>query len=103
MVTDHGQANEQLKTIAQEMKIEVPTVLEKKYKDQILYMSKAKPENFDKEYMNLMVKDHTEDAREFEKAEKNLPEGALKNWTSSTMIVIKQHLDLAKSVKDSLK
>ncbi len=103
MVTDHGQANEQLKTIAQEMKIDLSTVPEKKYKDQIQNMSKVKPENFDKEYMNLMVKDHTEDARDFEKAEKNLPTGALKTWTSNTLIVVKQHLDSAKSINDSLK
>jgi putative membrane protein len=103
MVTDHSKANEQLKPIAQEMNIDLSGVPEKKYKDQIQNMSEVKPENFDKEYMNLMVKDHTEDVRDFEKAQKNLPAGALKTWTSNTLVVINQHLDLAKSINDSLK
>ena len=98
MVTDHSAANQMLHAAVQGLNVTIPSTLEKQYQDQINRLSKVKANEFDKEYMNQMVKDHEKDVSEFEKAEKNLPAGALKTWVSATLSTIKKHLDMAKSI-----
>lgn len=84
MVTDHSKANQELKAVAQEMGVEIPATPAKNYMDKIEKLSKTKGDMFDKKYMKLMVKDYTSDVSDFEKAEKNIPAGALKTWVSNT-------------------
>jgi putative membrane protein len=60
MVKDHTQANNELKQIASQMKLETPTQLDQKHKDLVDKLTKLQGNEFDREYINTMVQGHQE-------------------------------------------
>ena len=53
--------------------------------------------------MTDMVKDHETDAKEFEKASKDVQDPDLKSWASKTLPVIQDHLRMAKQIAGKVK
>jgi putative membrane protein len=103
MVKDHSKANDELATLAQAKNITLPATLgtdEQNLKDEL---SKKSPGDFDKSYIEDMVKDHEKDIKLFEDASKNLKDTELKAFVDKTLPTLRNHLDHAKSVKDKLK
>ncbi|MGJ1517075.1 DUF4142 domain-containing protein [Sphingobacterium siyangense] len=103
MVEDHSKANDELATLAQAKNITLPATLgtdEQNLKDEL---SKKSPGDFDKSYIEDMVKDHEKDIKLFEDASKNLKDTELKAFVDKTLPTLRNHLDHAKSVKDKLK
>src|ERR1043166_8681603 len=70
MVNDHGKALDELKQLAQNKGITLPTDVNAEQKAEADKLSKLSGKAFDKEYADAMVKDHEKDAKEFEKASK---------------------------------
>jgi putative membrane protein len=60
MVKDHTQANDELKQIASQLKIQQPAQLDQKHKDLSDKLSKLQGAEFDREYVNAMVQGHQE-------------------------------------------
>ena len=103
MVTDHGKAGDELKSLASQKGLTLPaapSAEEKKTSDEL---SKKTGAAFDKAYMSDMVKDHEKDAKEFEKASKSLKDPDLKSWATKTLTVVQDHLKMAKDVNGKLK
>src|SRR5947199_7995275 len=90
MVTDHSKANDELKSIAQQKGIKLP--------------SKEPTEKWssDKVYMNMMVKDHEKDLAEFQAEAKDGSDPDVKNFADKTAKVVQEHLDLAKETQGKL-
>jgi len=91
MVTDHSKANNELMALAKEEGVTLPA--EKaggKWKS-------------DKDYMDMMVKDHEGDLAEFQDEAKNGSDPDLKKFADKYSKVVKKHLDLAKEVHGNLK
>lgn len=67
MITDHTKANDDLRQIAGEQNIQLPEDMPKK--EQALYdrLSKLQGVQFDRAYVQSMVKDHKKDVSAFEK------------------------------------
>ena len=102
MVTDHGKANEELKTLAGKKQVQVPAELKRKHKSKVEKLSKLSGEKFDKKYMQAMVKDHVKDVADFRKAGKKAKDPELKAWIGKTLPVLEQHLQQAKEVAQKL-
>jgi len=102
MVNDHGKAGDELKQLATNKGIALPTDLDAEAKKTSADLSK-KSKDFDKSYMNDMVKDHEKDVKEFEKASKDVQDPDLKSWASKTLPVIQDHLNMAKQIASKLK
>lgn len=100
MVKNHTEAGTKLKSA---VKTSIPATLEEKHKNKVDKLSDKTGKEFDKEYMDMMVKDHEDDIKEFEQAQANVTDPALKSWISSTLPVLKQHLQKAKSIQEQLK
>ncbi len=103
MVKDHSAANDELATLAKTKNITLPATLgteEQKLKDEL---SKKSPGDFDKSYIEDMVKDHEKDVKLFGDASKNLKDTDLKAFVDKTLPTLRSHLEHAKSVKDKLK
>lgn len=98
MVTDHGKANEELKALAQQKNVPLPTKLEHKHKSMVDKLNKASGSDFDKKYMSEMVKDHKDDVDEFKKATQKVKDPELKAWAEKTLPVLEQHLQQAREV-----
>jgi putative membrane protein len=99
MVRDHSKANDELKSIATTKSITLPADMsnskDKKEMDELM---KKTGKDFDKAYMKMMVDDHKKDVKAFEDASKDVKDTELKNFASSTLPVLKVHLDSAKAI-----
>jgi putative membrane protein len=96
METDHSQAGEELKAIAQKNNVQLPSEMERKHKLTVEKLSKLNGDEFDKKYMQDMVKDHKMDVAKFKKASKKVKDPELKQFVDKTLPTLEQHLELAK-------
>ena len=102
MVSDHSKANTELQNIAAAKSFQLPSSLEK-HQQHINDISKKEGKEFDKAYMKMMVNDHEQDIKAFEKAAANSSDSAIKGFASRTLPVLRVHLDSAKAINRSLK
>ena len=95
MVQDHSEANEKLKSVADEQKIKLPTTLSKQ--DQATYdrLSALSGDAFDKAYARDMVNDHVKDIAAFKKEATGGKNEAVKNFASETLPTLQTHLKMA--------
>ncbi len=103
MVTDHGKANEELKSWASMAKYTLPTSLDadqqKKYDD----LKAKKGAEFDRAYTDLMVSDHKMDIAEFKKEASGGTESSLKAFASKTLPTLEHHLMESEKAKAAVK
>ncbi len=102
MVMDHGKANDQLETVAQAQGFEMPVELGEKYQEKIQKLNDASQDDFDREYMNMMVEDHQEDVKKFKEMEEKVENPELKSWVSQTLPVLQSHLERAEALEKGL-
>ena len=91
MVTDHSKANSELMALAKTKGVTLPG-------------SKAAGKwKSDKDYMDMMVKDHEKDLAEFQKEAKDGSDADLKKFADKTSKIIQKHLGMAKETQGKLK
>ncbi len=98
MVTDHTKANDKLQSLAQSKGITLPTQPNAKDKAEKQRLTKLSGEQFDKAYMNYMVKDHTKDVSEFRKESQSAKDPDVRSFASTTLPTLESHLKEAKSI-----
>jgi putative membrane protein len=91
MITDHGKANDELKSIASNKGVQLS--------------SKAPSGKWtsDKAYIDMMVKDHEKDLAEFKEEASNGSDPDVKKFADDTAKVVQEHLHLAKDIQGKLK
>jgi putative membrane protein len=103
MVTDHGKANEELKTLAQQKNISIPSALsddkQKKYDD----IAEKSGVDFDKAYCEFMVKDHKDDVDKFKEASEDAKDADVKSWAAGKVPVLEHHLSMAEAMEKAVK
>ncbi len=103
MVKDHSKANDELKSLAAEKNITLPSAPGDDMQKQIDNLSKDSTGEFDKDYIDKMVSDHNDDISLFEKAAKNSPDSAIKNFAVKALPTLYKHLGAAKAIVKSRK
>lgn len=103
MVSDHGKAGDELKQLATSKGVTLPTQPGDEEKKTSNDLSKKQGKDFDKAYIADMVKDHEKDAKEFEKASKDLQDPDLKAWAAKTLPIVQDHLKMAKQLSAKVK
>jgi putative membrane protein len=101
MVTDHGKANDELKSLAQSKNIMLPTDLDAKHKATKDRLSKLSGAQFDRAYMQDMVSDHQKDVSEFKKQSTSAKDPELKAWAAKTLPTLQEHLQMAQAASRS--
>ena len=99
MVTDHGKANDDLKSLASSKGITLPTGPGKEGEDAMGKLSAKSGADFDKDYMKEMVGAHEKAVKLFEKESKDAKDADLKTWATNTLPTLKKHLEMAKDTK----
>ena len=102
MVTDHGRSSEQLASLARSKGIEVPTALEPSQQAVRDRLSSLSGNDFDRDYMSEMVRDHTEDIALFERAAETSTDPDLKAWATRSLPMLREHLALARQVNSEV-
>ena len=103
MVGDHTKANDQLKQIASSKGATLPTELSSNDKREMDRLSKLSGAKFDKAYMDLMVSDHKKDVSEFKSEASKAHDPDVKDFASSTLPTLEEHLQLAQSADQAAK
>jgi putative membrane protein len=98
MVRDHTAAGDKLKQIASQKNIILPGVLDKEEQGHVDDLQKIDGNDFDKMYMDMMLDDHKDDIKEFQKAADNCKDPDLKTFALTTLPVLEKHLDSAKAI-----
>lgn len=96
MVTDHSKADDELKALAEQKNITLPSSIGAKDKATEARLSKLSGDSFDKAYMRDMVADHEHAVAAFRKEAKSGKDPDLKAFASKTLPTLEEHLKLAK-------
>jgi len=95
MVDDHGKANDELKTLAQNKNITIPTDLDAKHKATRDRLAKLSGEAFDHAYMQEMVTDHRKAVNAFRMESKSGKDADVKAFAAKTLPTLEEHLKQA--------
>lgn len=103
MLKDHQQANEKLKSLASQKGIQLPTEPDAKHKREKDRLSKMSGPDFDRAYIESMVKDHKQVLNQFEKQAKGGKDGDLKTFAAEMVPSLRQHLEQARLLDQTVK
>jgi putative membrane protein len=103
MVRDHSKANDELKQIAMKKSLSLPPAPGEDHMDHIKELSAKSGKEFDKDYVDMMVKDHEKDVEKFEKCSQDAKDPELKAFASKTLPVLREHLEAVKNLQASMK
>jgi len=101
MVDDHSKANDQLKQLADQKGVALPTSLNAQDQATKNRLSKLQGAAFDKAYMKDMVTDHKKDVAEFQRESKVAHDADLKSWAGQTLPTLQSHLQEAEKITGS--
>jgi len=102
MEHDHSQANEKLRTLAQEKGVTMPGGPSFKDSHEASKLSKLQGRDFDRAYMDYMVKDHKKDVKEFDKMAQKAKDPDVKAFAQQTAPTLKEHLQLAQNADSAV-
>jgi putative membrane protein len=103
MVTDHSKANDELKSLAQKKNITLPTQLDSAHQSDIQALQSESADNFDKEYVDMMVEDHEKDVAFFQRQASTGTDPDAKAFAAKTLPVLQKHLDAIKAIQAKMK
>jgi putative membrane protein len=101
LVDDHTKANDQLKALAQSKGYDIKEENEKEQKA-FDKLNKLSGDAFDKEYIDMMVRDHEKTIKEFEDEAKNADDADLKKFASDTLPILQEHLKIVKDIQSKI-
>jgi len=102
MVQDHGQANQSLMEIAQKKGVQVPGEMSKKQNKEVDKLAEKTGANFDRDYMKLMLKEHRDAIKLFEKQARDGRDPDLKAFAESTLPTLREHLAMGTKIQQML-
>lgn len=102
MVDDHTNANNELMALAKKKDIVLPSVPGEDHVKHIRDLNDKKGNDFDNDYIDMMVKDHKDVINLFERAEKSASDAEIKAFATKTLPVLRKHLTTAESLKKTL-
>lgn len=103
MVKDHTAAGDELKNLASQKNVTLPSTVSNDHQKKIDDLNKKSGHDFDKSYIDAMVDGHQSTVNDFEKASKNTKDADVKSWIDKTLPTLKMHLDSARAIKKEIK
>jgi putative membrane protein len=97
MVTEHGQANQELKLLAAQKDITLPGEIDAEHKVVYNRLASLSGAEFDKAYVDEMVQDHREAVAEFQKATQS-GDPEVEAFASRTLPTLQKHLTLVQQL-----
>ena len=102
MIDDHGKANDELKSLAGNKDVTVPSELDHKHAKEVKHMQTLSGKEFDRAYMKMMVADHEKDVSEFKQESQKGKDGDVKGFAKKTLPTLKEHLSLARQTRNAV-
>jgi putative membrane protein len=99
MAADHGKANQELKSLASQKGVELPGDVEIGQKMAREKLDRLSGAEFDKEFVQQMIKDHKKTIDLFEDASKDAKDSDVKSFADKTLPTLRGHLQQAEALK----
>jgi putative membrane protein len=99
MLKDHTKINEEVKELAAKKQITISSSMSDSNKETLEKIAKKNGADFDKEYVEQMVKVHKNDIDKFETAAKDSKDNEVKEWAQKTLPTLRHHLEMAEKLK----
>ncbi|HEY5894656.1 MAG TPA: DUF4142 domain-containing protein [Chthoniobacterales bacterium] len=99
MATDHSKVDSELRSFASGRGITLSAMLDRKHAAKVERLSKLSGAEFDKEYVEEVVKDHRKVVDAFEDASKDAADPALKTWATKTLPTLQAHLERIEAIQ----
>lgn len=96
MVDDHSKANDELESLATSKNIPLPTGTDAEHKMLMDKLGKVSSADFDRAYMDAMVKDHDHAVAKFRAFSERGDDPELKKWAEKTLPTLQAHERMAK-------
>jgi putative membrane protein len=103
MVKDHTMANKELMALSQQKSFNIPSTLPAESQMHINELKALKGADFDKKYMDMMVKDHKKTIDLFEEAAQHSTDADIKAFAAKNLPALKMHLDSAQAIEKAVK
>jgi len=103
MITDHGQANAELASIASAKNITLPTEPDSAHLKKADELSKLSGTKFDKAYVDAMIDGHKKTLDLMNNEAKNGSDSSLKAFAAKVAPTVQKHLDAINKIHDSMK
>lgn len=103
MVRDHTKANQELSQILSQKGVTVPTETSNSEQREVDRLQKYTGAEFDKAYIDHMIREHKKDVKEFEHASQKAEDTDLKAFAANTLPVLQDHLKMAEDLKGNVK
>jgi putative membrane protein len=97
MVDDHSKGDDELKAIAQQRGIALPSSLDPKDQALVNRLSKLHGASFDHSYMRNMVSDHKQDVAAFRHESTSGKDPEVKAWAAKMLPMLEEHLKMAEA------
>src|SRR5262249_5460368 len=98
MVEDHGAANQELTQLAENKGMKLQAKAPKANRE-MERLAKLQGPQFDREYVNAMVKDHKHDVAEFRRMQSGAVDPNLKAWVDKTLPTLQDHLKTIEGIQ----
>ena len=99
VAADHATANDELKQLAANKGLSLPTQLKEDHQEDLAEISKLSGAKLDAKYAKEMVEDHEKDVKEFREAASEVKDPELRAWAAKTLPVLESHLEEARQIK----
>lgn len=99
----HTAKMKELSEMAASKQVSVPTALTEENKEDYNALNKKDIEDFDKQYLDLVIDKHGSSIREYTDATDKTSDAALKKWFALETAALREHLDAAMMLQIKLK
>jgi putative membrane protein len=97
---DHTKANEDLKKLAAQKNVDLPTDMGK-HAQMLEKVKAASGDDFDKKWMKMQVQHHKKDVSEFQKATNRSMDSDVRNFATAKLPALQEHLNQAQQLEGS--
>ena len=102
LIADHSSANTQLKALAAKKAITLPADVKPEQKETYDRLAKLTGAEFDREFMTLMVENHTKSATAYEGESNSGTDAELKAFAAKVLPIVQEHLRMARDIQGKL-
>src|SRR5258706_3640028 len=102
-VRDYSVLNSQVKNLAAQMKVVLPDSITDDKQKQIIELTQKKGLNFDKTFMQIVIKNYEEIIDLYEKALLNKKDPDINSFADKTLMTLHMHLNSAKNIRPVIK
>ena len=102
MIDDHTKANEELKSLAAQKNVTLPTEMDAKHQTMAKKLRGESGDEFDRDYIRSQVKDHEMIVKLFTNASTGAADADVKAWAAKMLPTLREHLESARSLDSRL-